>query len=239
MRYTRYDYKKNKGDNFLIWLIGIIVFSVCIGMLLYNVFLKKTDIIEVNNHNNKKTETVVENKEETNQEFGIIQCGVFKDRANAEATLNSVNSESTGFIVEEDGGFKLIYGIYRFNDAGAKSDSLTASSISNFRIKCILEDDTEEKKAESEIIDAYIKVVNKLTEKDVKSVNIKEFKTWTNTVSEDVKNNSDEFLNLVKHINELPDEYKKENQKESLINIYTILKKYKQKWIIKKKLKSV
>ena len=233
MRYTRYDYKKNKGDNFLVWLIGIIVVSVCIGMLLYNIFLKKTDILEISN--NQKTETVVEskdNKESTegiNLEFGIIQCGVFKDRANAESTLNSVNTESTAFIVEEDGGFKLIYGIYRFDDAGSKSDNLTASSVSNFRIKCILGDDTDEKKAEAEIIDAYIKVTNKLTEKDVKSVNINDFKTWTNNVSQELKNKSDEFLNLVKHINELPDEYKKENQKESLIQIYTVLKNYKQK----------
>ena len=234
MRYTRYDYKKNKGDNFLVWLIGIVIISVCIGMLLYNVFLKKTDIVQVSN-SNQKNETVVENNKNkesnggTNLEFGIIQCGVFKDKANAEATLNSVNSESTAFIVEEDGGFKLIYGIYRFDDAGSKSDNLTALSVSNFRIKCILGNDTEEKKAEAEIIDAYIKVINKLTEKDVKSININDFKNWTNNISEEVKNKSDEFLNLVKHINELPDEYKKENQKESLIQIYTILKNYKQK----------
>jgi len=236
MRYTRYDYKKNKGDNFLIWLIGIVVFSICIGMLLYNVFLKEKNIVDVSN--NQKVERVLEKEEHVNMEFGLIQCGVFKDRANAELTLTKLNAESTAFIVEEDGSFKLIYGIYKFDDANSKSENLTASSISNFRIKCVLDEDSEDKKAESEIIDAYIKVINKLTEKDVKSVDVREFKAWTNSISDEVKSSSEELVDLVKSINELPDEYKKENQKDSLIKLYSILKKYKQKWIIKKKLKN-
>lgn len=227
MRYTRYDFKKNKGDNFIIWLIGIIIFSICIGMLFYNVFLKEKNIVDVSENN--QIAAVEESRDDTSLEFGIIQCGVFKDRANAESTLNSINTDSTGFIVEEDGSFKLMYGIYKYDDAGTKSDSLTASSVSNFRIKCRLGNETNEKKAEGEVIDAYIKIINKLTEKDVKSVDTKEFKSWSNDIAQEVKGSSEEFNNLVGNINSLPDEYKRENQKDSLIQIYNILKKYKQK----------
>ncbi len=227
MRYTRYDFKKNKGDNFIIWLIGIIIFSICIGMLFYNVFLKEKNIVDVSENN--QIAAVEESRDDTSLEFGIIQCGVFKNRANAEATLNSINTDSTGFIVEEDGSFKLMYGIYKYDDAGTKSDSLTASSVSNFRIKCTLGNETNEKKAEGEVIDAYIKIINKLTEKDVKSVDTKEFKSWSNNIAQEVKASSEEFNNLVANINSLPDEYKRENQKDSLIQIYNILKKYKQK----------
>lgn len=227
MRYTRYDFKKNKGDNFIIWLIGIIIFSICIGMLFYNVFLKEKNIVDVSENN--QIAAAEESRDDTSLEFGIIQCGVFKERANAEATLNSINTDSTGFIVEEDGSFKLMYGIYKYDDAGTKSDSLTASSVSNFRIKCRLGNETNEKKAEGEVIDAYIKIINKLTEKDVKSVDTKEFKSWSNNIAQEVKGSSEEFNNLVANINSLPDEYKRENQKDSLIQIYNILKKYKQK----------
>lgn len=227
MRYTRYDFKKNKGDNFIIWLIGIIIFSICIGMLFYNVFLKEKNIVDVSENN--QIAAVEESRDDTSLEFGIIQCGVFKDRANAESTLNSINTDSTGFIVEEDGSFKLMYGIYKYDDAGTKSDSLTDSSVSNFRIKCRLGNETNEKKAEGEVIDAYIKIINKLTEKDVKSVDTKEFKSWSNDIAQEVKGSSEEFNNLVGNINSLPDEYKRENQKDSLIQIYNILKKYKQK----------
>lgn len=227
MRYTRYDYKKNKGDNFILWLIGIIAFSVCIGMLFYNLFLKEKNVVDTTNKNESvESEDNISNE---NKEFGIIQCGVFKDRKNAEATLSTIDSESTCFIVEEDGSFKLMYGIYTFDKAGEKSNSLTGSSVNNFRLKCVLGDQNEEKKAESEIIDAYIKIVNKLTEKDVRSVDTKEFKSWVNNISGEIKNSSNEFNGLVDHINKLPDEYKKDNQKESLIEIYKILKNYKQK----------
>ena len=227
MRYTRYDYKKNKGDNFLIWLVGIIVLSVCIGMLFYNVFLKQKDVLDTTN--NRQTVKSEEDTSDKVKEFGIIQCGVFKDKENAESTLSSIDSESTCFIVEEDGNFKLMYGIYTFDEAGVKSSNLTNSSVSNFRMKCTLGSDGKEKEAEGEIIDAYIKIINKLSEKDVKSIDTKEFKSWVNNISGEVKNGSQEFNELIEQINKLPDEYKKDNRKDSLVQIYNILKKYKQK----------
>lgn len=230
MRYTRYDYKKKKGDNFIVWIIGSIVFSIIVGMLFYNLFLKQDNVVDKSNKS--QHESVVPKVQEDNNEgkvFGIIQCGVFKDRNNAESTLASINSESTCFIVEEDGVIKLMYGIYPFDQAGEKGNSLTSASISNFRIKCKIKEDSDEKKAEAEIIEAYLKIINKLTEKDVKAVETKQFKEWVVSVSEGVNNGSEEFVSLVSEINQLPDEYKKENQKESLIQIYNILKKYKQK----------
>lgn len=227
MRYTRYDYKKNKGDNFFLWLIGIIIFSICIGVFFYNVFLKDNTII-----NDSKKNEMIKSEEKVSEEckeFGIIQCGVFKSKENADATLNSINSEKTCFIVEEDNSFKIIYGIYLFDDATNKSEELTKKSITNFRFKCSMNDGNNEKKVESEIIDAYIKIINKLFEKDVKSVNTKEFKEWVVKISENVESRSEEFNGLISNIGNLPDEYTKDNQKESLILLYNILAKYKQK----------
>ena len=38
MRYTRYDYKKKKGDSFVWWLLLIIILSIIIGIGIYNMF---------------------------------------------------------------------------------------------------------------------------------------------------------------------------------------------------------
>ena len=229
MRYTRYDYKKKKGDNFILWIIGSITFSIIVGMLFYNLFLKENNVVDTSGKNQQESVKEKDPKDSNGKSFGIIQCGVFKDKNNAEATLASINSEATCFIVEEDEGIKLMYGIYNFDQASEKVNSLTGSSVSNFRIKCEIPGDSDEKRAEGVIIEAYLKIINKLTEKDVKAVDTKQFKEWVLSISSEVSNKSEEFNILVSQINQLPDEYKKENQKDSLIQIYNILKKYKQK----------
>lgn len=40
MRYTRYDYKRKKGNNIFVWLIVIIVLSVFIGFGIFKLLFE-------------------------------------------------------------------------------------------------------------------------------------------------------------------------------------------------------
>lgn len=231
MRYTRYDYKKKKGENFLVWLIIIIILSIALGMGVYKLIIVGNPIVKEENTNGESV-----NSSDGEKTFGIIQCGLFSNKNNAEATLKTIPDGYEKFIVEDNGSFKLIAGIYPLSDSEAISQELTKASISNFRIACKF--DNAESKTETEIIDAYIKVISKLYEKDVKSIDTKEFKNWVKDVSSKNNSSGKEFQELVNNAEGLPDEYKKENSNESLAFLYNILIKYKQNWIIKKKLKS-
>ncbi|MDS0528009.1 hypothetical protein NNC19_20145 [Clostridium sp. SHJSY1] len=221
MRYTRYDYKKKKGENFFGWLLLIIIISLALGMGVYKLLIGSSQI-------GKKENTTQEVVNSVNEEkaFGIIQCGLFSNKNNAESTLKTIPDGYEKFIVEESGSFKLMAGIYPLTDSESKSQELTKGSISNFRMACKL--DSAENKTEAEIIDAYIKVINKLYEKDVKSIDTKEFKTWVKDVLSKDTSNNEEIKQLANNVESLPDEYKKENSNESLVFLYNILIKYKQ-----------
>ncbi|HEY5524092.1 MAG TPA: SPOR domain-containing protein, partial [Clostridium sp.] len=76
-------------------------------------------------------------------------------------------------------------------------------------------------------IQGYIMIINKLYEKDVKSINTKEFKAWTEDVVAKTSNNNEEIKSLVENIKNLPEEYNKESSKDSVKFLYNILLKYK------------
>lgn len=206
------------------WLILIILLSMVLGIGGYKLLIGEKEIV-------KEKESVKQEESDLNsveKSFGIIQCGLYSNKNNAEITLKTISEEYPKFIVQENGSFKLIAGIYPVSDSETKSQELTKGSISNFRIACKLGDESVESKTETEIIDAYIKIINKLYEKDVKSIDTKEFKVWTKDVSEKVSNKSEELRMLLNNVDGLPDEYKKENSNESLIFLYNIIIKYKQ-----------
>ncbi|MBD7910661.1 MULTISPECIES: hypothetical protein [Clostridium] len=224
MRYTRYDYKRKSGENFFLWLILIIILSIVLGVGGYRLLIGDKEIVK-EKESVKQEDSSVDGIEKS---FGIIQCGLYSNKNNAELTMKSIPEEYSKAIIEENGSFKIIAGIYSLEDSETKSQELTKGSISNFRISCKLDGKEVGDRTESEIIDGYIKIINKLYEKDVKSIDTKEFKAWVNSVSEKVSDKSDEFNLLFNNVRGLPDELKKENTSELLVFLYNIIIKYKQ-----------
>lgn len=221
MRYTRYDYKKKKGDSFVWWLLLIIVLSIIIGIGIYSMFFlggnKSNGTIS-----NEKTISTEENKA-----FTAIQCGLYANEQSAQELLKTIPAEYGSFIVQEDGKFKVIAGIFTYEEAEKKSSDLATGNISNFRIKFDMSIKDTGVKTEAEIIQGYIMIINKLYEKDVKSINTQEFKAWTEDVAAKITNNNEETKSLVENIKNLPEEYNKESSKDSLNFLYNILLKYK------------
>lgn len=228
MRYTRYDYKKKRGDNFIIWLIIIIVFSVVLGVGIYKIFLSDFSL-----ENNKQI-TQNDNQNENNKdkqgarEFVLIQCGVFSKKDNADATLNSIPKEYPAYIIEDNDKYKLIAGIYNSEKSDEISNNLSAANINNFKIKCKINEESDSQKAEGELIDGYLKIINKLSEKDVKSIETSEFKSWSSDIMEKVEPKSDELNSIYSNINDLPEEFSKENVEKSIKFISAILINYKE-----------
>lgn len=235
MKYTRYDYKRKKGDNFLMWIVVVVVLSIFIGMTVYNIFggnngmdsgdgSEKT-VASVDNSKGDSSSDVSSNNE---KEFGIIQCGVFTKKENADTTVSTIPNEYPKLIVEDSGTFKVLAGIYELEESNEISKKLNEGSVNNFRMSCKIVGDTQVKKAEAEIIDGYIKVINQLDKKDVKCINTLKFKEWVNTTASEIKDKGEELQSLIDNVAALPDELKKEEINNSLIFLYNILIKYKE-----------
>ena len=229
MRYTRYNYKKKNGWGFLLWLLLIIMLALAIGVTIFKMFFNDKNVedsLSIFNQDNKQQEVVTE---ENSSVFKIIQCGLFTKEENAKETLNTLPSSMTGFIVQDEGKFKVMAGIYSDEDSAKKVEDLTNVSISSFGIKCAIPKTSADNKVEVQIIEGLLQIVNKFEESNVKSVKTSEFKKWTEETVSNVKNNSEELGGLIKFINELPDEYTKKNVQESKEFLYKLLIKYRVK----------
>ncbi|HEY5524164.1 MAG TPA: hypothetical protein VIK26_02385, partial [Clostridium sp.] len=160
MRYTRYDYKKKKGDKFVWWLVPIIILSIIIGISSYNMFFLDGNKSKATTSNEKTIST------EDDKAFTAIQCGLYANEQGAQELLKTIPEEYGAFIVQEDGKFKIIAGIFMYEEAEKKSSQLATGNISNFRIRFNMPIKDIGIKTECEIIQGYIMIINKLYEKD-------------------------------------------------------------------------
>ena len=227
MSYTRYDYKKKGGGGFFLWILLIIILAVAIGITIFKMFFSEGEISNSLKVPNKSQQEESINTAENSSIFKIIQCGLFSKEENANSTLTTLPSSMTGFVIQEDGKFKVMAGIYKDEESAKKTEELTKASINNFTIKCCIPKDSSEKKIEAQIIEGYLQIINKFEESDVKSVKTVDFKKWTEETVANIKSPSEEVQNLVKVIKELPDEYTQKDVKTSKDFLYKLLIKYR------------
>lgn len=221
MSYTRYDYRK-KGKKFFIIYSLVIIFSIIIGTVIFKfLILGRTELIK-----NNKIGNNLNNNAEDNISFGIIQCGLFSSEENANEALNNISSDFQKVLVKSDDKYKVIAGIYSKENINEKLSLLANEQVENFNINCVLNNNDSNEKIISKIIEAYLKVIDTVNEKDVEGYNTTKFKEWVSKVSSNCK--EEENLNkLLKNINSLPEEYKKENISDSINFLYDFLMKYK------------
>lgn len=227
MRYTRYDYKKKSGGGFFLWILLIIILAVAIGITIFKMFFSDGEISNSLKVPNKSQKEESINTDENSGVFKVIQCGLFSKEENANSALTTLPSSMTGFVIQEEGKFKVMAGIYRDEECAKKTEELTKASINNFTIKCSIPKDSSEKKIEAQIIEGYLQIINKFEESDVKSVKTVDFKKWTEETAANIKSPSEEFQDLVKVIKELPDEYTQKDVKASKDFLYKLLIKYR------------
>ncbi|MDY4078423.1 MAG: SPOR domain-containing protein [Clostridium sp.] len=222
MSYTRYDYRKKGKKNFIIYSL-VIIFSIIIGTIIFKfLILGRTELIKNNkignNFNNSDTQEKIS--------FGIIQCGLFSNEENANEVLNKISSDFQKVLVKSDDKYKVIAGIYSKENINEKLSLLSNQQIENFNINCVLNNNDSNEKIISKIIEAYLKVIDTVNEKDVEGYNTKKFKQWVFEASSNCK--EEENLNkLLENISSLPEEYKKENISDSINFLYNFLMKYK------------
>ena len=222
MSYTRYDYRK-KGKKFFAIYALVIIFSIIIGTVIFKfLLLGRTELIK----NNKIANNLNNNDVKENISFGIIQCGLFSSEENANEVLNNISSDFQKVLVKSDDKYKVVAGIYSKEHINEKLSLLSNEQIENFNINCVLNNNDLNEKIISKIIEAYLKVIDTVNEKDVEGYNTSKFKQWVSEVSSSCK--EEENINkLLENINSLPEEYIKENISDSINFLYDFLIKYK------------
>lgn len=223
MRYTRYEYKKANKFKFLFSVIVIAAISITCGMYVGKFIFNGKEISENKLENSQEKSNLVKSE-------GVIaiQSGYYSKQENAQAALNTVQNDLKPFMVEEDGKYRIILGLYEQEEGIKKIDEFTAKGISVAKIDLSIDSNTTENKKVIEVVDGFFKILNKLGESEVQSIKTSSYKEWANEIINDNDENKSEKLNdLLKLIQDLPEEINKSNNDASMKNLYEFIKKYK------------
>ena len=220
MRYTRYEYKKSNKIKFLCSVAIIASISIGGGLFISN-FIFDGKQIEDNNSDN----SIQGNNEGEVLSFIALQCGYYSKEENAKELLTVISKYCEPFIVEEDGKYRVLAGIYKEEDGLKKIEEFKASNIDVAKVNLNISSNNAESKQIIEIIDGFLTITNKLEDNEVKSIKTTEFKAWADKIITDgssVKSKKTEDLSS--YVKNLPDEINKENRNINIQELYKLLK---------------
>ncbi|MBU3183726.1 hypothetical protein [Clostridium estertheticum] len=240
MRYTRYNYKApKKNNNFIIVITLILIVAIALGTIFAKLLPNNSKIASADN---KVTKISLQKDTKTNKvsvddskdkaqndikEYVALQCGVFSKMESALILKKSLAEYGTPFIVVEDKLNKVLLGVYPKGGADSIIKQLTAKKITYSKINFQLEGKDLTSAQTNEMISADIEILNKLSEKDTKSVQTVKLKKWMTTLTgADTKNKSYASMTTIKsYLTALPEEVNKDKTEDGYIYIYKFIKK--------------
>ncbi|WP_244833582.1 SPOR domain-containing protein [Clostridium sp. BJN0001] len=208
MKYTRYNYNRKSIIN----RVFILLLSIFLIFLAF--------IIIFNKFNIKGDNTSVDTKEK-NIVPCTVQIGCFSKKENAEKIIKEKENLNP-FIVESDGKFKIILGIYHKENAQTIISNLKSEGIDVTKEDMLIKESSKNTNLDIEVIDAALKLNDKLTDKEVSSIKTYEFKKWfEEIVSSNNENVSDDIKS---YVSEMPDELTATNNIDNMKKLYDVLK---------------
>lgn len=231
MRYTRYNYRNKKKISatlikFIVILIicggtGVIAAKFFFGELSLNGFLKGEAKPVVK-------ENVVDEAGSKEAHYTLIQCGVFSKKENVDNLMNKIKDDCNGFVVQEGEEWRVIAGIYTKGEEEKIVNDLNNDKVETSKMEFYISNSDRTGEQMIVIVDSYLNIIRTLEEKDVKSVDTKDFKKWVNDLGIiDSGEHIKELQNLKKIMVNMPEKITKDESKNSLIEIYRILLKFK------------
>lgn len=217
-------------------LIMILILSFLIGSIFFKLFIKDSSMIKTegnaietkvdNNKNNNLKESIIS---KTNFKYMAIQGGMFGNEAGVEKTKGQLSSYGNPFVINDDKYKRVFLGIYTEEGAKAIINTLNTNKVSNSSMKFEIKINNLCDMEISEILNGYIQVLGKLSEKNVKAIQTQDFKNWCKSLEAvDEKSSNIKILNELKdRVSKLPNELNKDKTAENYIFIYSILKKMK------------
>lgn len=223
MRYTRYEYKKSGKLKFLCSVAIIAGISIGGGLYISNVIFDGKDIQSINKNDLKQSN--IKDESDKIQNVIALQCGYYSKEENAKDSLNSISKYCQPFIMEDDGKYRVIAGIYTEEDAAKKIEEFKAGSIDVAKINLNLSSDNIDSKKIIEIINGFLTITNKLQDNQVKSIKTDEFKAWSDKIINDGNQVKTEKLKqLDDYVNSLPEEIDKTTNDTNMQQIYKLIK---------------
>lgn len=238
MKYTRYTYggkkRGGKGKNTLI-VIGLLVVAVVTGTVFSKLLIKDNikesgiDNKSIVNKDEKERNDVKPAEGQNKPKLYAVQCGYFAKKENVDELLGKLKPKYGGFMVEEGDKFRVFVGIYEEGKVDEKIKELTGDGYNAMKVDITAKPSKDSYNVIYEISAAQIKLLSKLDDKNIKSINTDEFKKWVGDIN--VLGEGDayfkQFSDTKNMVMALPKDLTKEKKDELYRSIYSILKSIK------------
>lgn len=222
MRYTRYEYKKPGNFKFILAVVVVAVLSVSGGMYISNALFGKYEIEEKTMSVNSSEETYGKIQSSS---IVAVQCGFYSKKENADILAASINKYCYPFIIEDNGNYRVIAGIYNEEDSQKKIQQFQDMGIEVAKTTVNLNADTLDDKKIIEVTDGFLKIMSKFEESDINSIKTSEFKEWCNNiVNADGQEQGDKLKKISNYVQSLPEEIDKSNNSEAACGFYQLIK---------------
>ncbi|AWK50739.1 sporulation-associated protein [Clostridium beijerinckii] len=223
MRYTRYEYKKSGKIKFLCSITIIVGISIVCGLYISNFIFNEKQIQDNNNDNSRYS--IEGNNEAEIKSIISLQCGYYSKEENAKELLTLISKYCQPFIIEDDGKYRVLAGIYKEEDGLKKIEEFKANNIDVTKVNLIISSNNIESKKVIEVIDGFLTITKKLEEASVKSIKTAEFKEWADKIVNDGSNAKSKTIEgLSSYVKNLPDEINKENNNINIQDLYKLIK---------------
>jgi hypothetical protein len=224
----------------MIVIILTLIAAITLGTIFSRLIPKftnwKTDAADKNTEiglakdselNKESGEVSTVNAENNTKEYVAIQCGAYSKSENTLILKNKLMKFGTPFIIEEDNLYKVILGIYPSEGIDVVVKKLKEDKIDVVKVKLQLISKDKASAQTSEMISADIEILNKLSEKDTKSIQTAELKKWLNSLESSVEKGESysAMTELKSYLTALPEELKREKTEQEYIYIYKFIKK--------------
>ena len=219
MRYTRYEYKKQGKVKFVMSVVLVATVSIGSGLYISKFLFSTMETSNMTQVTQKQNETV------QSQGIMALQCGYYSKKENADISIPTISSYCQPFVVEENGNYRVIAGLYDDELGMKKLDELKGKGIDVAKVSIQIPTDTLEGKKIFQIVEGFLQITSKFEESDVKSVKTADFKTWVDGIINDGNSiQSEKLKDIQSYVQSLPDEISKSNSADSVQSLYTLIK---------------
>ncbi|OFS19416.1 MULTISPECIES: sporulation-associated protein [Clostridium] len=219
MRYTRYEYKKQGKVKFVMSVVLVATVSIGSGLYISKFLFSTKETSNMTQVTQKQNETV------QSQGIMALQCGYYSKKENADISIPTISSYCQPFVVEENGNYRVIAGLYDDELGMKKLDELKGKGIDVAKVSIQIPTDTLEGKKIFQIVEGFLQITSKFEESDVKSVKTADFKTWVDGIINDGNSiQSEKLKDIQSYVQSLPDEISKSNSADSVQCLYTLIK---------------
>ena len=227
MKYTRYDLKKQKnGGKILILILSLVILlAIIIGTIIYKIIAANP---KTNSKNGINNSTIIKNNSNTDAKttkFIVVSGGMYANKNNVAPQVNILAAYGNPFTVQQDGKTRVFLGIYNEKDGASIVNTLKDKKVANSKVTFQISS-TDMCDAEiSEIINADMDIIKKLSDSSVKGIKTGDFKKWVAALAkvDSSSKHISELNSLKNYMGKLPDEISKDKITENYTFLYSIL----------------